>query len=56
MNAQSKWPESLLADRNDGRDWARKILARENAGERFTVAVTDMAKRALGLPIGASHD
>lgn len=52
MMAKKKWPQDLLAERNDGRDWARRILARENSGETFTIAVIDMAKRALGLPIG----
>ena len=46
---KQKWPESLLEWRNDGRDWARRILERNNAGETFTIAVIDMAKRALGL-------
>ncbi|WP_423197873.1 hypothetical protein DFLDMN_001511 [Cupriavidus sp. H19C3] len=53
MMATTKWPEALIERRNDGRDWARRILERENAGERFTVTVMDMAKRALGLPTGA---
>lgn len=53
MMAKQKWPESVIATRNDGRDWARKILIRENNGESFTIAVIDMAKRALGLPIGS---
>lgn len=54
MSAQPKLPEAVLTERKDGRDWARKILARENAGERFTVAVLDMAKRALGMPVGSA--
>jgi len=52
MMATTKWPETMLEHRNDGRDWARQILARENAGERFTVTVIDMAKRALGMEVG----
>ena len=52
--AKKKWDESLIAERGDSRDWARRILARENAGETFTIAVIDMAKRALGLPVGES--
>lgn len=55
MMATTKWPEKILEHRNDGRDWARRILARENAGERFTVTVMDMAKRALGLPTGVTQ-
>lgn len=49
-----KWPDDILRSRNDGRDWARRILARENAGESFAVTVIDMAKRALGLPTGVT--
>jgi len=52
MMTTMKWPETMLEHRNDGRDWARRILARENAGERFTATVIDMAKRPLGMEIG----
>lgn len=52
MNARQKWADDVIALRDDGRDWVRRILERENAGERFTVTVIDMAKRALGMEIG----
>lgn len=52
---KKKWPEDLLEFKDDGRDWARRILAKQNAGEIFSITVTDMAKRALGLPIGESE-
>jgi len=34
---------------NDGRDWARKILARQAAGARISAGIVDMAKKALLL-------
>lgn len=51
--AKQKWPELVTAFRQDGRDWARKILTRENNGESFSITVIDMAKRALGLQLGS---
>lgn len=53
---KNKWPEHLLRFREDGRDWARRILARINAGESVAIAIEDMAKRALEIPLGDNHD
>lgn len=36
--------------KNDGRDWARRILARKAAGERINVCTLRMAKEALENP------
>ncbi|NSX05065.1 hypothetical protein [Cupriavidus gilardii] len=36
------------------KDWAKRILERQKRGEKFTLAVVDMAKRALGMPIGVA--
>lgn len=36
--------------RNDGKDWARKILAGADAGDKRTPTVLRMARAALGLP------
>ena len=37
---------------NDGRDWARKILARQAAGARISAGTIDTAKKALRLQEG----
>lgn len=36
--------------RNDGRDWARRIMARKAAGERINICPLRMAKEALENP------
>jgi hypothetical protein len=41
--------EVSLEPLRDGRDWARKILAGINAGDKRTVTVKKMAMDALGL-------
>ena len=46
---KQKWPVELLMEKRDGKDWARRILERQNAGEQFSIMVTDMARKALGL-------
>jgi hypothetical protein len=39
--------------KHDGRDWARKLLARQAAGDRISAGSLDMAKKALRMQEGA---
>lgn len=36
------------------KEWAHRILERIKSGEKLSIAVVDMAKRALGMPIGVA--
>jgi hypothetical protein len=37
---------------NDGKDWARKLLARQAAGDRVNIGSLECAKKALRIQEG----
>lgn len=40
-----------LRSPDDGRNWARKIIARRDLGEKLNPTVLRFASEALGLPV-----
>jgi len=47
-------PMPKIEEKRDGRDWARRIMARVGAGESVGLAVEMYAREALGLPAPGS--
>lgn len=51
----AKVRESLTNNRQDPKDWARRILARQAAGERPSSISVRFAREALGMPTNATQ-
>lgn len=52
LAAVHRLTRNMLDRKRDPRDWARRILTREQAGERMTIYAVRCAKEALGIPAG----